>query len=103
MKNKEIDREVLRSVALRSQELRKHSIKELTSLPGYTSEKIDIEGNSQELGIYHQKIENGESLIVVQCKNTLFLGIGKMYSKGFVISPSGEIRDAEEELMWEFT
>ena len=54
------------------------------------------------LGVYRNLIQNGEVLIVVQCKNTRYFGFGYMFAKDLVIDASGQLREAEKELMWEY-
>ena len=103
MKNDEIDEIVSRKVAARLKELQSLSASELRELPSYSAEYFEIGGKQQELGVYRETTPNGEMLIVVQCKNTRFLGFGYMFAEGFVVNSEGQLRVAEEELMWEYT
>ncbi|HWQ92527.1 MAG TPA: hypothetical protein VN673_12715 [Clostridia bacterium] len=75
---------------------------ELRVLALYTHERFDAAGNAQELGIWHDKTPAGEDIVVVQCKRHILLGYGHMLAEGFVLDSVGRIRDAEEELMWDY-
>ena len=103
MNNKEIDKIVSEKVSTKISELKRQSAKELMSLPRYTAIKFETGGKGQELGIWHETTESGDSLIVAQCKNTHFLGIGNMYAEGLLVNSLGNIEPAPEELMWEYT
>lgn len=103
MKNKKIDKIVSEKVSSKIEELKQLGASELLSLPQYTAIKFETAGKEQELGIWHETTENGDSLIVAQCKNTHFLGIGNMYAEGFLINSSGNIEPAPEELMLKYT
>jgi hypothetical protein len=100
---KPIDQAIREKVISRKQELMKLSPAELRELPLYTPEQFSACGKIQELGVYHDKIANGEDIIVTRCKRDIFLGYGHMFAEGFVLDLSDRIRDAEEELMWEYT
>ena len=102
MKNDEIDKVISERVNRRMEELRSLSPDELRKLPPYAEEHFEVGGKPQVLGVYRDPIENGEVLIVVQCKNTRYLGFGYMVAKGFVVNVSGQLREAEEKLMWEY-
>jgi hypothetical protein len=102
MKNDEIDEVISQKVDARLNELKSCSAEELRELPFYTPEKFEVGGKPQELGVYRDSKENGETLIVVQCKNTRFLGFGYMFAEGFVINSVGQFCEAEEELMYEY-
>ena len=102
MNNDDIDQVISERVNLRIEELRALSPEEQRNLPTYTEERFEVGGKAQVLGIYRDTTSRGEVLIVVQCKNTRILGIGYMYAKGFVVNESGQIREAEEELMWDY-
>ena len=103
MKNSEIDKIVLSRVNSKIEELKQLSVEQLLELPPYTRVDFDAGGKKQELFVYHETLENSEALIVAQCKNTQFLGIGNIYAQGFLLKSSGEIAEAPEELMWDFT
>lgn len=81
-------------MALRPEELRR--------LPICTPEPFSAGGKTQELGFYHDKTPKGEDIIVVQCKRHIFLGYGHMFAEGFVLDKSDKIRNAEEELLWDY-
>ena len=102
MNNDDIDEVISKKVDARLKELKSLPVNELLELPFYTPEKFEVGGKNQELGVYRDTKENGETLIVVQCKNTRFLGFGYMFAEGFVINSAGEFREAEEELMYEY-
>jgi hypothetical protein len=98
-----IDQAIRDKVISRKQELMKLRPADLRQLPLYTPEQFSACGETQELGVYHDKTAKGEDIIVTQCKRDIFLGYGHMFAEGFVLDPSDRIRDAEEELMWEYT
>lgn len=102
MKNDEIDKLISERVKLRVDELQQLSANELRELPTYSEERFEVGGKHQVLGVHRDLLENGEVLIVVQCKNTRYLGFGYMAAKGFVVSASGQLREAEDKLMWEY-
>ena len=99
---KPIDKAILDKVTQRKQELMKNSPDELRKLPLYTSEPFTACGKLQEFSVWHDKTSKGEDLFVTQCKRTIFLGFGNMFAEGFVLNSSGQTRDAEEELMWDY-
>ncbi len=103
MKNDDIDKVVSEKVSLRLKELKSLNPNELHELPSYEGEHFEIGGKQQELGVYRVATPSDETLIVVQCKNTHFLGFGCMFAEGFVVNSSGQLREAEEELMWDYT
>jgi len=74
----------------------------LRTLPSYSEEQFDANGKTQRLGIYRETKSNGETLIAVQCKNTHFLGFGKMYAEGFVVDNLDQHREANEEDLWQY-
>jgi hypothetical protein len=90
-------------VAARKRELMALRPDELRRLPIYTPEPFSAGGRTQELGFYHDKTPRGEDIIVVQCKRQILLGYGHMFAEGFVLDTSDRMRDAEEELLWEYT
>ncbi len=100
---KAIDLAITDKVLSRKQELMKLRPAELRRLPLYTPEQFSACGKTQELGVYHDKTPKGEDIVVTQCKRDIFLGYGHMFAEGFVLDSSDRIRDAEEELMWEYT
>ena len=97
-----IDQAIKDKVAGRKQELMALSPEALRGLPLYTPEPFTAGGKPQGLGFYHDKTPKGEDIVVVQCKRRIFLGYGHMYAEGFVLDASGRIREAEEELLWDY-
>jgi hypothetical protein len=75
---------------------------DLRKLPLYTSESFVPLGKPQELGVWHDKTVKDEDIIVVQCKREIFLGYGHMFAEGFVLDEKDQVRDAEEQLMWDY-
>ncbi len=75
---------------------------ELRGLPIYTPERFSVGDKTQDLGFYHDTTPKGEDIIVVQCKWHILLGYGHMFAEGFVLDKSDKIRDAEEELLWDY-
>ncbi len=84
-------------------ELKALPIPELLALPDCTISTFDTEGKEQSLGVYHETTKDGGALIVAQCKNTHFLGVGNVYVEAFLITESGEIAEAPENLLWQYT
>lgn len=99
---KPIDQEIYDKVISRKQELMKTDPKELRELPLWTTEPFSACGKEQVFGVWHDKTPKGEDIFVTQCKRTIFLGFGHMFAEGFVLNSSDEVRDAEEELMWDY-
>lgn len=99
---KPIDQAISEKVISKKQGLMQGSPATLQQLSLYTSEQFIACGKAQELGVWHDKTEKGEDIVVVQCKRYIFLGYGYMFAEGFVLDTSGKIRDAEEELMWDY-
>src|SRR4051812_9863677 len=89
-------------VANRKRQLMALAPEDLRRLPIHTPEPFDACGKTQELGFYHDKTDRGEDIIVVQCKRRIFLGYGHMHAEGFVLDSLDKIRDAEEELLWDY-
>lgn len=98
-----IDDVVHSKVTSRKNELMKMDPAGLRNLPECTAESFEANGKRFELTTWHEEIGSAEQLFVVQCKRTIFLGIGNMHVEGFVLGPKGEIRDAEENLLWDFS
>ena len=98
-----IDQEIADRVMSRKRELVATPPEKLRKLPLYTPEPFAACGKPQELGVWHDTTPDGEDLIVTQCKRTIFLGYGHMFAEGFVLNADGETRDAEENLMWDYT
>jgi len=99
---KPVDQAILDKVLSRKQELMSMKPAEVRQLPLYTPEHFNACGKEQVLGVYHDKTPKGEDIVVTQCKRHIFLGYGFMFAEGFVLDPSDRIRDAEEELMWDY-
>ncbi|SFC05561.1 hypothetical protein SAMN05660479_01004 [Microbulbifer thermotolerans] len=78
------------------------NLEEIKNLPPESVEDIKIGSKRLTICTYKDELPNGEILVIVQCKNTRFLGYGNMFAEGFVVSESSEKRKAEEILMWEY-
>ena len=102
MKNEEINKIVSEKVHITIEALKNKEAQELRELPAETIEELEIADKKLTFCVYRDKLKNNETLIIAQCKNTRFLGYGKMFAEGIVINESGAIREAEEELMWEY-
>jgi hypothetical protein len=102
MNNKEIDKIVSEKVCARLEALRNQGADALRALPSEDVEELEISGKKLNFCTYRDQLENNETLIIVQCKNTRYLGYGHMFAEGLVVSSSGDIRNAEEKLMWEY-
>lgn len=104
---KDIDNSLSEVVKSRLAALRSLDLKTLRALPQYSSEVISIEDRTFSLGIYHELLDTGDDLIVVQCYNQkskfLWMTAGTMHAQGFVVQTDENIRDAEEKLLWDYT
>ena len=98
-----MDRLVSEKVSARLKELWEMNSAALRILPLYSEEQFDTNGKTQRLGIFRDTKSNGETLMVVQCKNTYFLGFGRMYVEGFVVDKSDQHREANEEDLWKYS
>ncbi|KKL19290.1 hypothetical protein LCGC14_2466950, partial [marine sediment metagenome] len=65
---KQIDQKIYEKVISRKEELNKTNPMELRQLPLWSSESFSACGKPQELGVWHDKTEEGEDLFVTQCK-----------------------------------
>jgi hypothetical protein len=97
-----VDQAIKDKVTARKMELTALTPDALRRLPLYSPEQFNASGKSQELGVYHDKTAKGEDIVIVQCKRDIFLGYGHMFAEGFVLDSADKIRDAEEDLMWEY-
>lgn len=100
---KPIDQAISDKVTSRKQELMKLSPAELRQLAPYAAEEFSACGKAQLLSVYHDKAPNAGDLFVTQCKREILFGYGHMFAEGFVLDSSDKIRDAEKELMWDYT
>ena len=98
----ELHRVIHERVLARKRELMSSPTGELRALPLCTQEEFAARGKRQQLSVWHDKTGKGEDIVIVQCKRDLFLGFGFMFAEGFVFDENGRMRDAEEELMWEY-
>jgi hypothetical protein len=97
-----IDQAIKDKVAARKQALMALSPGALRRLPLYTTEPFTAGGKAQGLGFYHDKTPRGEDIFVVQCRRRVFLCYGHMFAEGFVLDSSDKIREAQEELLWDY-
>ena len=99
---KAIDQEIFNKVASRKSELMLLPPAQLRSFPEYSDESFSACGTAQVLGIWHHKVSLDQDIFVVQCKRYIFFGYGHMFAQGFVLDSSDNLREAEEELMWDY-
>lgn len=97
-----VDQAISDKVLARKRELMGVTPSELRGLAAFISEPFTAGGKPQELGIWHDKTKAGDDIFVVQCKRHVFLGYGHMFAEGFVLDSADHVRDANEELMWEY-
>ena len=100
---KPVDQAIKDKVTSRKQELMRLPPADLRQLPPYATEKFSAFGKAQLLSVYHDKAHGAGDLFVTQCKREIFFGYGHMFAEGFVLDSSDRIRDAEKELMWDYT
>jgi len=103
-------RELCVRILARLDRLRTLSAGEIEALPPDQSEEERIDGQVVVLTTYRDALPSGESLLVVQgflpsWRFPTYIGpagIGHMFAEGIVARSSGQIHDAEEELLWQF-
>jgi len=82
----------------------------LAGLPALANDVERIEGRQATLSTYHEKLETGDALIVVQGfmhswrSPTYFgaAGVGYMYAEGIMLGPDGYLRELDEDSLWSF-
>jgi hypothetical protein len=99
---KPIDQTISDRVMSNKKELMQACPASLRQLPLYTPEEFVACGKPQELGVWHDKTDKGEDIVVVQCKRQILWGYGHMFAEGFVLDATDKVRDAEEKLMWDY-
>jgi hypothetical protein len=102
MKNEEIDKLVSEKVHSTIESLKSKGARSLRELPAESIEELEVGDKKLTFCVYRDQLQNSETLIIAQCKNTRFLGYGKMFAEGIVVNEAGNIRDAEEKLLWEY-
>lgn len=75
---------------------------DLRHMPEFTAESFTACGKPQQATVFHHQTPTNEDLYVVQCKREILLGYGHMFAEGFVLDHSDQLRDAEDELMWDY-
>lgn len=75
---------------------------ELLQLPAYQDEKAKEGRTALTLATWKEASED-EVKVIVQGYRYLFLGIGRMEAKGFVMDQAGRARDLSNEEIYEFT
>ena len=100
-------RELCSRILARLDRLRSLTPEALASLPASSSEVERIGSRMATLTTYRDKLETGDSLVVVQgfLRSWRFptyigsAGVGYMYAEGVLVGPDGRVRDADEELL----
>ena len=103
-------RELCSRIVARISVIRTLSPEYLVVIPMLRSEEERIEGSPVHLNTYRDQLPGGEHLIVVQgflpswrFPNYIGTsGVGHMYAEGVVVAPTGQVREAEEDYLWEF-
>jgi len=102
----DIDRKIADVVETKKTALSRMDVHTLRGLSKYESEHFNIDNSTFELGIYHEKLDSGDDLVVVQCyrqtSKFLWMTAGNMHTKGFVLQADGTICDAEDKLLWDY-
>ncbi len=99
---KPIDQAIYEKVTRRKNQLMVLAPDQLRLLPEYSPEEFTACGKKQGLGIWHHKAPLHEDIFVVQCKRYILFGYGHMFAEGFVLDSSNNIREAEEDLLWDY-
>jgi hypothetical protein len=96
--------EMAARVRSRIGELRAKSFDELAALPERETRNIDLSGKSASLSTYRVSRSSDELLIVVQVYRARFLGLSEqLRAEGFLVSSAGEVTEAPEQLLWDYT
>jgi hypothetical protein len=99
-----INREMQTCAQKRPSELWALSFEELSSLPESETRQIDILGERVQLTVYRASELPDQTLVVVQAVRERWFGImHSVHAVGFIVSPSGQKRDAPEEKLWDYT
>jgi len=99
---KPIDQAIYEKVISQRNDLMRLAPDQLRRLPEYSKQEFSPCGTKQLFAIWHHKTKLNEDIFVVQCKRYIFLGYGHMFAEGFVLDASDRVREAEEELMWDY-
>jgi hypothetical protein len=83
---------------------------DLAAVPVEAFEEMLLEGDSVTFGTHKHALESGDTLVVFQAlvrtwAKPTFLGptgVGRMYAEGLVVSPTGAVQRAPDEMMWPF-
>ena len=102
--------EVCKLVSEKLTYLRSLQYSQLEKWMELTSETVQISEKEVVMTVFSQKNEKAKLLVVVQAfYPTLkfpnyfsFSFVGKLYAEGFVVEPTGSIRDATDGDLWDF-
>src|SRR5438477_13097268 len=83
---------------------------DLGAVPVETYEDVRVEGHVITFGTYKHALESGETLVVFQAlvhtwSRPTFVSVGavgRMYAEGLIVSATGTVRRAPDEVMWTF-
>jgi len=102
MKNREIDQIVAAEVHSRIERLSRLPAESLHALPSKNVEELKLGRKKLEMCTFKDSLPNSEILIIVQCMNSRMFAWGRMAAEGIVVDSDGRVRQAEEQLMWEY-
>jgi hypothetical protein len=83
---------------------------DLLALPGELHEEERVQGDWITFGTYRHSLKGGDTLIVFQALVHTWLwptffsvgAVGRMYAEGLVVTASGEMKPAPDEMMWRY-
>jgi hypothetical protein len=98
------------AIDVRLESWRKRLPTDLASVPTEVYEDERVEGHGVTFGTHKHALETGDTLVVFQAlvhtwvRPTFlsFGAVGRMYAEGFLVSPSGAVERAPDEVMWPF-
>lgn len=83
--------------------LKGKSFAELLQLPAYQDERLKHGRTTLTLATWKEASNEHEVKVIVQGYRYLFLGVGRMEARGFVMDRGGSARDLSKEEIYEFT
>lgn len=97
-------------VLMKLESLKQLPVETLRGLPSTSEEKKIVAKKTLIIRTYNTSIEGGAALVIVQAfLPTLFCptyfstsGVGKIFAEALLITPAGDVKDAQDELLWEY-
>jgi len=95
-----LDPAIWERVKLRKEELKRMRPSDLRELPSSSLEKLRLADRTLDLAVCEERLPSGEHLIVAVAWADVFLGY-LSWPAGFIVAENGEIRDADEEMLFD--